>query len=326
MVTTALWVAVGLIAVALIFDFTNGFHDTANSVAPAIANALDVRGLINVQYAVMGTAVYVIEANPRASRTVPFVAKATGVPLAKVKLRAPLPKPENIICMAVNYMEDGTRKEPAPINAFMKSPSSIIGDGDTMVLPDMAATIFEGEAEFAVVIGKKATNVKAADAMGYIFGYINFIDGSARGLPPAGNTFYQMKSRETFAPIGPWIVTADEVPNPQKLQVKLWVNGQLKQDTQLSEMLNSLENIVDYLSQGYEIRPGDAIPSELLDGSASWRVTDTHIAWKLEKGAPHTPSPLLVGNELYVVSDAGIARRLLNISLARTRFSVLGGL
>ncbi len=81
--------------------------------------------------------------------------KGKGKPLAKVKLRPPLPKPENIICMAVNYMEDGTLPEPAPINAFMKSPSAVIGDGDTMVLPDMAASIFEGEAEIAVVIGKK---------------------------------------------------------------------------------------------------------------------------------------------------------------------------
>src|SRR5262249_44907372 len=79
--------------------------------------------------------------------------------------RPPLLKPENIICMAVNYMEDGTLPEPAPMNAFMKSPSAIIGDGDTMILPDMAATIFEGEAELAVVIGKRASHVKAADAM-----------------------------------------------------------------------------------------------------------------------------------------------------------------
>ena len=76
------------------------------------------------------------------------------------------------------------RSAPAPINAFHKSPDAIIGDGDTMVLPDVPATIFEGEAELAVIIGKRATNVSAADAMDYIFGYTNFIDGSARGLPP----------------------------------------------------------------------------------------------------------------------------------------------
>ena len=81
-------------------------------------------------------------------------AKEHGKPVSQVRLRPPLLKPENIICMAVNYMEDGTLPEPAPMNAFMKSPSAIIGDGDTMILPDMAAAIFEGEAELAVVIGK----------------------------------------------------------------------------------------------------------------------------------------------------------------------------
>ena len=93
-----------------------------------------------------------------------------GVPVAQVKLRPPLPKPVNVDCMAVNYMEDGTRKEPAPINAFHKSPGCIVGHGDTMVLPDIAATIFEGEAELAVVIGKRASMVPAAKAMDYVFG------------------------------------------------------------------------------------------------------------------------------------------------------------
>ena len=125
-------------------------------------------------------------------------AEGKAVPLSQVRIRPPLPKPHNIDCMAVNYMEDGTRTEPAPINAFHKSPSGVIGDGDTMVLPDVPATIFEGEAEMALVIGKRATNVPAAKAMEYIFGYVNFIDGSARGLPPSGNTFFQMKSRDTF--------------------------------------------------------------------------------------------------------------------------------
>ena len=111
-------------------------------------------------------------------------AAGKGVPLDKVRIRPPLPRPINIDCMAVNYMEDGTRDKPAPINAFHKAANAVIGNGDTMVLPDVPATVFEGEAEFAVIIGKPATNVKAADAMKHVFGYMNFIDGSARGLPP----------------------------------------------------------------------------------------------------------------------------------------------
>ena len=187
------------------------------------------------------------------------VAKSDGVPLASVRIRPPLPKPGNIDCMAVNYMEDGTRDEPAPINAFFKSPNSIIGHGDTMVLPDIPATIFEGEAEIALVIGKRASNVKAADAMDYIFGYTNFIDGSARGLPPAGNTFYQMKGRETFAPIGPYLVTKDEIADPQKLQVTLTTNGTVMQKFNTDDMAHKIPRCVEFVSAIHTLEPGDIL-------------------------------------------------------------------
>ena len=184
-----------------------------------------------------------------------------AIPLEKVRVRPPLPKPVNIDCMAVNYMEDGTRTEPAPINAFLKSPNCVIGHGDTMILPDVPASGFEGEAELGLVIGKRASNVKAADAMPYVFGYVNFIDGSARGLPPPNNVFYQMKSRETFAPIGPVLVTADEIPNPQKLQVRLWVNGVLKQNFNTDDMAHQIPRCIEWVSSIHTLEPGDILAS-----------------------------------------------------------------
>ncbi len=187
------------------------------------------------------------------------VAKGSGVAVERVKIRPPLPKPTTIVAMAVNYMEDGTRSEPAPINAFLKSPSAIIGQGDTMVLPDVPATIFEGEAELAVVIGKRASHVRAADAMNYVFGYTNFIDGSARGLPPSGNTFYQMKSRDTFAPIGPYLVTADEIRDPHRLQVKLWVNGTLKQNFNTDDMAHKIPRCIEWVTSIHALEPGDIL-------------------------------------------------------------------
>jgi 2-keto-4-pentenoate hydratase/2-oxohepta-3-ene-1,7-dioic acid hydratase in catechol pathway len=187
------------------------------------------------------------------------VASGKAIPLKSVRIRPPLPKPANIDCMAVNYMEDGTRTEPAPINAFHKSPSAIIGHGDTMVLPDIAATVFEGEAEFAVVIGKQASHVKAADAMSYVFGYMNFIDGSARGVLPPGNVFYQMKSRDTFAPIGPYLVTADEIKDPHKLQLKLWVNGELKQNFNSSDMAHKIPRCIEWVTSIHALEPGDIL-------------------------------------------------------------------
>jgi 2-keto-4-pentenoate hydratase/2-oxohepta-3-ene-1,7-dioic acid hydratase in catechol pathway len=186
-------------------------------------------------------------------------AAGTPKPLASVRLRPPLPKPGNIVCMAVNYMEDGTRSAPAPLNAFHKAPSAVIGPGDTMVLPDVPATIFEGEAEIAVVIGKRATRVSAAQAMEYVFGYVNFIDGSARGLPPPGNVFFQMKSRDTFCPIGPCLVTADEIADPHKLSVKLWVNGELKQNFNTDDMAHKIPRCIEWVTSIHTLEPGDIL-------------------------------------------------------------------
>jgi 2-keto-4-pentenoate hydratase/2-oxohepta-3-ene-1,7-dioic acid hydratase in catechol pathway len=193
----------------------------------------------------------------------PLIARAASlgqaVALSSVALRAPLPKPGNIVCMAVNYMEDGTLKEPAAINAFHKASSAIIGPGDTMVLPDVPATIFEGEAEMALVIGKRCANVAAADAFSYVFGYVNFIDGSARGLLPANNSFFQMKSRATFAPIGPFLVTADEVADPQNLPIRLWVNGTLKQSFSTSDMAHKIARCIEWVSSIHPLEPGDIL-------------------------------------------------------------------
>jgi 2-keto-4-pentenoate hydratase/2-oxohepta-3-ene-1,7-dioic acid hydratase in catechol pathway len=186
-------------------------------------------------------------------------ASRPGVPLTDVHIRAPLPRPTNIDCMAVNYMEDGTRSEPAPINAFHKSPNCIIGPQETMVLPDIPASIFEGEAEIALVIGKRASHVGESEAMDYVFGYVNFIDGSARGLQPANQSFYQMKSRDTFAPLGPFIVTADEIADPQNLRIRLWVNGQLMQDFSTSDMAHSIRRCIAFVSAQHALQPGDII-------------------------------------------------------------------
>ena len=122
------------------------------------------------------------------------VNSAQGVPISSVRIRPPLPRPVNIDCMAVNYMEDGTLTETPAINAFTKASNSVIGPNDTMVLQDIPATVFEGEGELGVVIGKRCYQVSQDDAMDYVFGYVNFIDGSARGLPPASNVFFQMKA------------------------------------------------------------------------------------------------------------------------------------
>jgi len=184
---------------------------------------------------------------------------ATGTPIESVRFRAPIPRPRNIVCMARNYMESGTLSEPEAINAFHKAPNAVIGPGETMVLPDAPASNFECEAEVAVVIGKRAANVTEAEAMEHVFGYVPFLDGSARGLPPDKNVFFQGKSRETFAPMGPWIVTADEVADPYDIPIRLWVNGVLKQDFNTSDMGHKIARCIAWASSIHALEPGDVL-------------------------------------------------------------------
>jgi 2-keto-4-pentenoate hydratase/2-oxohepta-3-ene-1,7-dioic acid hydratase in catechol pathway len=183
-----------------------------------------------------------------------------GVPLESVRLRAPLPKPGKILCMAGNYLENGTLTEPRPINGFLKNRNAVIGDGDTVILPPAPVTIFHHEAEAGLVIGKRASKVKAEDAYDYIFGYMNVIDVSARGLGPEGmDAFFMGKSWHSFAPIGPYLVTAEEVSDPQDMHIQLWVNGDLRQDYSTSDMGHKIPETIEWASSIATLNPGDVL-------------------------------------------------------------------
>lgn len=182
-----------------------------------------------------------------------------GVPVEQVRLRPPLPRPGKILCAAVNYLEFGQRR-PADLDAFLKSPEAVIGPGGTVVLPPAEASIFHHEAELGVVVGRQASRVPRDRAMDYVFGYVNFIDVSARGLNPNGRTSHFLgKCWDTFAPMGPAIVTADEVPDPHNLQVRLWVNGQLRHDFPTSDMAHNIPELIEFMSGVVTLRPGDLI-------------------------------------------------------------------
>jgi 2-keto-4-pentenoate hydratase/2-oxohepta-3-ene-1,7-dioic acid hydratase in catechol pathway len=184
---------------------------------------------------------------------------ADGVPVNSVKLRAPMPKPSKIICAAVNYLEFGQR-EPAILDAFLKSPSGIISTGETCELPPVPATVFHHEPELAFVVGKRASKVSQDEALSYIFGYCNFLDMSARGLPGAvGNSFFLGKCWDTFAPMGPVLVTADEIPDPQNLQIRLWNNDEPRHDFPTSDMAHPIRELISEFSKVTTLEPGDVV-------------------------------------------------------------------
>lgn len=185
-----------------------------------------------------------------------LVATEEGTPVASVRLRPPVPRPSKLICAFANYLENGARSD-VPLDVFLKSPASIIGPGDTVELPPIPATIFHHEAELAFVIGRRASKVGADEALGYVFGYVPFIDVSARGT--TGRTMFQGKSFDTFGPMGPALVTADEIPDPHDLRVRLAVNGQPRQDYTTGDMANRIPELIEWVSRVVTLEPGDVI-------------------------------------------------------------------
>ena len=181
-------------------------------------------------------------------------------PVGQVRFRPPVPRPGKMVCMAGNYLEGGTIPRPYDVDAFLKAPSSVIGDGDTVILPDAPATVFQHEAELGVVIAREMKQIEASKALDHVFGYLNFMDVSARGITPNGNnSFWWQKSWDTFGPIGPWIVTADEIEDTQKLQIRLWNNGDLRHDFNTSDMARSVAEVLEWVSTESTLYPGDIV-------------------------------------------------------------------
>ena len=182
-----------------------------------------------------------------------------GVPLDQVRLRPPVPRPPKLICAAVNYLEFGQR-EPAILDGFLKSPSAVIGSGDTCELPPAPASVFHHEPELAFVVGKTASKVSQQDALSHVFGYCNFLDMSARGLTGAvGNSFFLGKCWDTFAPMGPALVTADEIADPQDLRVRLWNNDDPRHDFPTSDMAHPIRELISEFSKITTLEPGDVV-------------------------------------------------------------------
>jgi len=179
-----------------------------------------------------------------------------GIPLKDVRLRQPVPKPGLFLCGIGGYGEGEGRKRP--LNFFLKGWTSIIGPGDTVVLPKTEARIFEHEAELALVIGKETQNVTREEAMDSVFGYTTIIDVSGRQVPYSSG-FWPQKSFDTFGPMGPVIVTKDEIPDPYSLGIKLWVDDVLRQDYNTDDMSHDIEDKISFLSEICTMNPGDVM-------------------------------------------------------------------
>jgi 2-keto-4-pentenoate hydratase/2-oxohepta-3-ene-1,7-dioic acid hydratase in catechol pathway len=182
--------------------------------------------------------------------------------LDTVSLLAPIGRPGKIIAIGKNYLEHAreTKSEP-PKNpvVFAKFPTTLIGSGETITWSAALTQNVDYEAELAVVIGRTARRVAESDALDYVFGYTCVNDVTARDLQHGDGQWVRGKSLDTFCPMGPVLVTADDIPDPQNLAIRCELNGQTVQDSRTSEMIFGVAYLVSFCSQAFTLEPGDVI-------------------------------------------------------------------
>jgi 2,4-diketo-3-deoxy-L-fuconate hydrolase len=174
---------------------------------------------------------------------------------------APVPRPGKLICIGLNYRDHAAESNmPIPERpvVFSKFSTAVIAPGEPVVLPPTSMHV-DYEAELAVVIGRRAKNVSASRALDYVLGYTAFNDVSARDFQFADGQWQRGKSCDTFAPMGPKIVTSDIVPNPHKLSIKLTLNGRTMQDSNTDQLIFGVPDLIEFLSQTITLEPGDVI-------------------------------------------------------------------
>ncbi|GLB61501.1 fumarylacetoacetate hydrolase family protein [Cytobacillus sp. NCCP-133] len=189
------------------------------------------------------------------------VNEAAVFPVSDIKILPPIPAPEKIICVGLNYIdhcrETGMEPPASPV-IFSKYANAIVGHNDAVEIPVNSNEV-DFEAELAVVIGKEAKRVTEEEANEYIFGYTIMNDISARDLQFKDGQWSRGKTADTFAPTGPVIVTKEEAGNPHNLSISLELNGEIMQDSNTSNLIFTIPQIISFLSQSMTLKPGDVI-------------------------------------------------------------------
>lgn len=181
--------------------------------------------------------------------------------LSTVKLRAPIPRPRKLICVGLNYRDHAAEtgaEIPTVPTIFNKFATAVIGPGDKIVLPRVSKAP-DYEAEFAFVIGRGGRNIAADDWRNHVFGYTIVNDVTARDYQRATSQWLMGKTFDTFAPMGPWIATADEISDPHNLDIQIEINGEVLQDSNTRELIFKIPDLVAFLSSVFTLEPGDIV-------------------------------------------------------------------
>ena len=195
--------------------------------------------------------------------------KRLGVAADKARLEAPIPRPaRNVFCLGRNYKEHaaerGAEAPPHPVY-FTKAPETVVAPG-AKVIHHAVTKELDYEVELTVIIGKAGKDIPREEALSYVFGYTIINDVTARDLQKRHQQWFHGKSLDTFCPMGPVLVTADEIPDPQVLTVALRVNGETRQSSHTSKMIFPVAQCIEVLSQGFTVLPGDVIATGTPDG------------------------------------------------------------
>jgi 2-keto-4-pentenoate hydratase/2-oxohepta-3-ene-1,7-dioic acid hydratase in catechol pathway len=202
---------------------------------------------------------------------------AAKVPLAQARVLAPIPRPaKNVFCVGRNYVEhiaEGARAQRIALDLpefpvfFSKPPTTVIGPGDAIPVQPQVSTKIDYEVELAVVIGRRGSNIKASEALDHVFGYTIVNDVTARDLQRRhGGQFLKGKGLDGSCPMGPAIVTRDEIADPGQLAIRLWVNDELRQDGNTRDMIFPIAELIASLSEGLTLEPGDLLATGTPSG------------------------------------------------------------
>jgi len=221
--------------------------------------------------------------------------------LSSVKLLAPIPKPRKLICVGLNYREHALETNtpiPETPTIFNKFATAVIGPGASIVLPKVSKKP-DYEAELAFVIGKGGRQIKAENWRKHIFGYTIVNDVTARDYQRATSQWLMGKTFDTFAPMGPWIVTSDEIADPHALDIQLEIGGEMLQNSNTRELIFKIPELVEFLSSVFTLEPGDIVSTGTPSGV----------------GVARTPQRFLQANETVTVRIPAIGE-LTNVTVA----------
>lgn len=213
----------------------------------------------------------------RAERAAVEVAYNEGKPLPESGWRflAPIPRPGKVIAIGLNYMDHCREQNILPPEKpliFAKLNSSVIGPSDVIEWDPSITSSVDYEAELAVVIGKDTRLVSPENALSHVYGYTAANDVTARDLQKADGQWTRAKGMDTFCPMGPWLVTADEVPDPQTLAVRSIVNGEVRQDSNTAEMIFDVKTLISYVSRAFTLYMGDVLLTGTPAGVGVYRT------------------------------------------------------